>query len=168
MISLIVALSDNRVIGVKGQLPWHLPNDLKFFKQTTLGKPVIMGRKTLESIGRPLPGRTNIVLSRDPGYHREGVTVVRSLDEALSLEPQAAEHIVAGGGDIFRQALPRADRLYLTVVHTRLDGDTYFPEFDREQWRTIDERAMPADERHAFPYTFSTLERVSQLSQSRT
>lgn len=160
MLSLVVAVARNGTIGREGGLPWSLPNDLKFFKEITLGKPVVMGRKTFESIGRPLPRRTNIVITRDRGYRAEGCVVVHSLEEALHAAGDAAEVMVAGGGALFREALPRADRVYLTRVHGDVEGDTHFPDLDAAEWRAVEERDMPADERHACAYTFITLERT--------
>lgn len=176
MLSLIAAMSENRVIGRDGDLPWHLPADLKHFKATTRGHPVIMGRKTFESLDRPLPNRTNIVITRNPNYDVDGVIVVRSLDEALRVaekqhdgaEPTRSdddgdrepEIFILGGEEIFRQALCRADRLYLTIVHAELDGDTFFPEIDEASWRTTDESHHPADEKNEHACTFQTLDRV--------
>ena len=139
-IALIAAVAANGVIGQDNSLPWHLPEDLKAFKRITLGKPVIMGRKTYESIGRPLPGRTNIVLSRQPDWAPPGVLVATDLDQALDLAGQAGgegEVMVIGGEQIYRQALPRADRLYLTLVDREVPGDTCFPAVDSAQWREV-------------------------------
>ncbi|MDO9174083.1 MAG: dihydrofolate reductase, partial [Actinomycetota bacterium] len=139
-IALIAALAENRVIGRDNMLPWRLPNDLKYFKAVTLGKPVIMGRKTWESLGRPLPGRTNIVISRQAGYAAPGGRVVWSFAEALELAAQVArldgvdECLVIGGAEIYALALPHCHRLYLTEVHAAVDGDAFFPEFDRAPW----------------------------------
>ncbi len=126
-IAIVVAMAANRVIGRDNQLPWHLPADLKHFKQLTLGKPVVMGRKTYASIGRPLPERTNIVVTRDRDYEAPGCVVVHSLDEALAAAGEAAEVMVIGGAGIYRQVLPRTDTLYLTEVHAEFEGDTLFP-----------------------------------------
>lgn len=135
-VALIAALSQNRCIGRHNKLPWHLPNDLKYFKRETWGRPIVMGRKTWESLGRPLPGRTNIVITRQPGYEAEGARVVASLEEALRLAQDVAlidgadRVMVIGGGEIFRAALPLADYLYLTEVHAQVEGDAFFPEVD--------------------------------------
>jgi len=136
MISLIVAHDKNRVIGYKNQMPWHLPGDLKYFKETTMGKPLIMGRKTFESIGRPLPGRRNIVITRNKDYHHEGIEVASSFEEALKLAGDAEEIMVIGGGQIFKMALPMADRLYITHIDHAFEGDTYFPEYE-EEWKAV-------------------------------
>lgn len=141
-IAIIVAISRNGVIGRDNAMPWHLPGEQKYFKACTLGKPVVMGRKTYESIGRPLPERPNIVVTRDENFRREGVRVVRSLDTALQLadgiarRDGAAEIMVIGGGDIYTQTLPLAQHLYLTLVHADIDGDAYFPEWDESEWET--------------------------------
>lgn len=164
ILSAIVALSDNNAIGRRNELPWHLPDDLKFFKKTTLGKPVLMGRKTFASLGRPLPGRLNMVLStQDSPDLPEGVVHCRSLAEGIiRLQQEAAEEgFIIGGGEIFRLALPLADRLYLTRVHTIVeDADVFFPEPDPQKWHIVNEEKHPADEKHAFAFTFQQLERI--------
>ena len=138
-VSLIVAVSRNGVIGLDNQLPWHLPEDLKYFKSVTMGKPLIMGRKTFESIGRPLPGRTNIVITRDSGWHAEGVEVAQTLLQAMTLarlacaQAELNEIMVIGGEQIYRLALPVADRLYLTEVQAEVEGDAFFPAYDPDQ-----------------------------------
>ncbi|MEM7582179.1 MAG: dihydrofolate reductase [Acidobacteriota bacterium] len=152
--SLIFAMSENRVIGRDGQLPWHLPKDLKHFKRLTLNHPIIMGRKTYESIGKPLPKRRSIVLSRDPAYQPAGVEVVHSLEQALTLAAQDDEAFVIGGAGVLIEALPRADRLYLTQVHAEVEGDVVFPPVDTRHWRLLSEQDHPADERHAYPFSF--------------
>jgi dihydrofolate reductase len=142
-VAMIAALSRNRVIGVDNQLPWYLPEDLRFFKRMTQGKPLIMGRKTFASIGRPLPGRLNIVVTRNPDFHHDGVRVCHSLEAALALADQqatidAAEEImVMGGGELYAQALPFASRLYLTEVDIEVEGDARFPELDRREWDVV-------------------------------
>ena len=142
-VAMVVAMSRNRVIGVDNQLPWYLPEDLKFFKRITLGKPLVMGRKTFESIGRPLPGRLNIVVTRSHDFQHEGVRVCHDLASALALADQQAtidgaeEIAVIGGGEIFRHAMPSASRLYLTEVDVDIAGDTYFPEFDSQEWQEV-------------------------------
>ncbi|HAA93900.1 MAG: hypothetical protein CMM48_15355 [Rhodospirillaceae bacterium] len=135
-LSLIVAMAENRVIGRDGDLPWRIPEDLQRFKNTTMGKPMIMGRKTWESLGRPLPGRPHIVISRDPEYAADGVVTVTSFEDARANAEALAddEIMVIGGAEIYRAALDRANRIYLTEVHQAVDGDTYFPEFDRTDW----------------------------------
>ena len=159
MISLIVAASTNNVIGANGDLPWRLSDDLKRFKAITMGKPIIMGRLTWESIGRPLPGRQNIVITRQPGYSAEGCDVVASVDEALATAGAAPEIMVIGGGDIYRQLLPRASRVYLTRVEAEVDGDTFFPELDPSDWELVASEAHAADEKNAHAFTFMTLQR---------
>ncbi len=161
MISLIVARSENRVIGRDGDLPWHLPADLKRFKRLTLRHTVIMGRKTFESIGRPLPRRRSIVLSRNPDYRPEGAEVAHGLERALELAAGETEVFVIGGARVFAEALPRADRLYLTLVHAEVEGDVFFPEVDAEDWRLVSEERHEADDRHAHAFSFLTYERVT-------
>lgn len=147
IVALVVAMAENRVIGKDGGLPWHIPGDLKLFKQTTMGKPIIMGRKTWQSIGHPLPGRTNIVITRDPAYKADGAQVTGSLEQALDVAADlgALEAMVIGGAEIYRLALPKADRLYVTRVALSPQGDAYFPEFDTDCWRQISTRAFPRE-----------------------
>ncbi len=158
-LSLIAAMADNRVIGHENRLPWHLPADLQHFKAITLGKPVLMGRKTWESIGRPLPGRTNIVITRDTGYIAEGCLVAHSLEEAVRAAGEAAEVMVIGGAQLYRQALPLADTLYLTLVHAEIQGDTRFPAWQPGEWRETARVDHEADDRNPHAYSFITLER---------
>ena len=160
MISIIVAVSENGAIGTHNKLPWHLPDDLKRFKALSLGKPVVMGRRTYDSIGRLLPARTNIVVSRRSGLAIEGAVVVHSLDEALKAAGTAPEVVIIGGADIFRQVLPRTDTIHLTRVHARVEGDVFFPELDPAQWREAAVEHHPADERHQYAFTFVTLQRI--------
>lgn len=159
MISLIVAMDEAGVIGRNNALPWHLPADLKRFKTITMGKPILMGRKTFESIGKPLPGRLNLVLTRSQDWHREGVVTVGSLEEAIAGAGDASEIAIIGGEEIFKLALPRAQRIYLTQVHARVEGDTVFPPIDRSQWCEIERTAHAADSTHAYAMSFVTLER---------
>jgi dihydrofolate reductase len=163
-LALIAALARNRVIGRDNRLPWHLPADLRFFKQTTMGKPLLMGRRTWESIGRPLPGRRMIVLSRDPGYQAPGCAVARSLDEAVDLAGSVAEVMVIGGATVYRQALLRAGRLYLTRVEADVPGDAWFPEWNEQDWRLVWEEPHPADAEHVWPYRFQRWERMRGLN----
>ncbi len=169
-VSLIVAMANNRVIGVGNQLPWHLPADLKHFKATTLGKPIVMGRKTWESIGRPLPGRKNIVISRQPEYVAEGAYVVPSLSAGLVLAREHAlaeglvEIVVIGGETIYRSALNEAQKIYLTEVDISLDGDAWFPELVDAQWRETARECYPVTSAEGLGYSFVTLERVSAES----
>lgn len=158
-LSLIVAVADNDVIGRDNALPWHLPADLKHFKAVTMGKPIVMGRKTWESIGRPLPGRLNIVISRNSALELAGVVVVRSFEEALAQAGDVPEVAVIGGAELFRSALPLARRIYFTRVHGTVCGETKFPPLDPAQWREVDRSHHPADEKHAYAMTFTTLER---------
>ncbi len=161
MLSIIVAMSEDGVIGRGGELPWHLPADLQHFKSLTMGHAMIMGRKTFDSIGRALPGRTSIVLTRRGEIRVPGVLTARSLNEALDLTPGDAEVFVIGGGELFAQALPRADRLYVTIVHTRIpDGDTYFPQVDLATWQLVIERHRQADDENAHAMTFRMYERL--------
>ena len=159
MISLIVAVAENGVIGRDGALPWRLSDDLRRFKALTMGKPVIMGRKTWESIGRPLPGRQNIVITRKPGYRAEGSVVVGSLTAALAAAGDVPEIMVIGGAEIYRQFLPLAGRIYLTRVHTVIAGDTFLPAMDPAEWEEVERTRHPADPRNDFDMSFITLER---------
>jgi dihydrofolate reductase len=161
-IALIAAAAENGVIGRDNQLPWHLPDEFRYFKQTTEGHHVIMGRRTWESRGKPLPRRVNIVVTSQADYPAPGAIVVSSLAGALRVAEDAGEDeaFVIGGTGLYAEALPIADRLYLTRVHATLDGDAVFPSFDESQWREVDRREHPADERHAFAFTIRTLERV--------
>ena len=158
-ITFIVAVADNGVIGRDNTLPWHLPDDLKRFKRLTLGKPIVMGRKTFESIGKPLPGRQNIVVTRDTNYQREGVTVVHDAEAALRAAGAAPEVMVIGGAELFRTLLPRAGRLHLTRVHGNIEGDVVWPALDERQWRVVERESHSADERHAWPMTFEVWEK---------
>lgn len=160
IVSLIAAVSDNGVIGRDGGLPWRLPDDLKHFKRLTLDHTIIMGRKTWDEVGRPLANRRNVVVSRNPAFQAPGATVVPSLEEALALGATEQQVFVIGGGEIYRQALPRADRLYLTVVHTTVEGDTTFPPFDQEAWALESEEVHSADERHPHAFTFREYRRL--------
>ncbi len=163
--SIMVAMAENRVIGRNNKLPWYLPNDLKYFKQVTMGKPVVMGRLTFESIGKPLPGRTNIVVTRNTEWQSEGVRVVHSLEQAYELAASIAEIdgvdelMIIGGDQIYRSALDSIDRLYLTEVHAEVAGDAWFPDFDRDQWREIAREDFAASEPNPYDYSFVVLER---------
>lgn len=153
------AASDNDVIGRDNALPWHLPADLAQFKRLTLGKPILMGRRTFESIGRPLPGRRNLVMSRS-GFSAPGVETVRSVEEALQLVAGEPELANIGGAEVFRIALPRTDRVYLTRVHATVEGDTYLPPLPASEWREVAREERAADERNPWPMTFLTLDRI--------
>lgn len=161
IISLIVAMDEQGGIGIKGALPWRLSSDLQRFKALTMGHHLVMGRKTYESIGRPLPGRITLIVTHNPTYQAEGCQVVHSLDEALDIARSADEEeaFIAGGGEIFAQALPRAGRIYLTLVHTRLDCDTFFPPMQWDQWKITAQDRLPADAKNEFPSTYYLLER---------
>lgn len=164
-ISLIWAMADNGVIGRDNSLPWRLPVDMKHFMTTTMGKPVVMGRKTLESMKSPLPGRTNIVLTRDPAWQREGVQVVGDLAAALEFAEQQSlidgvdEVMVIGGAEIYALALPLAERLYVTRVHAQPNGDVYFPPIDLSAWRLLSQQQHEADDRHSAPCSIEVYER---------
>lgn len=163
LISLIAALDRNNVIGVDGRIPWRLPNDLKWFREQTLGKPVVMGRKTYESLPsrfRPLPGRHNIVITRNLLYEIEGATIVHDFDEALAAAGDVPEVMIGGGGQLYAQLLPRAGRLYLTLVDTAVaSGDAYFPDTHPTDWRETFRRRHPADAHHPFAFDWVILER---------
>ena len=159
-LTIIVAVADNDVIGSGNQLPWRLPDDLKRFKQLSLGKPIVMGRKTFDSIGRPLPGRLNIIVSRQRELRIAGCRVVTSLDDALAAAEPAPEVVIVGGADIYRQVLPRVTTIHLTRVHAQVAGDVHFPKLAANEWREVATEYHPADERHAHAFTFSTLARV--------
>jgi dihydrofolate reductase len=160
IVSLVVAMSENRVIGRGGKLPWHLPKDLQHFKKLTVDHTVIMGRKTFEEIQRPLTNRRNVVITRNRAFHPHGVTVVPSLNEALALGATEDEVFVLGGGEIFRLALPRAGRLYLTLVHAVVEGDTFFPPLDTTAWAIDEEEHHEADAKHEYAFTFRTYSRI--------
>ncbi|HEY7774998.1 MAG TPA: dihydrofolate reductase [Kineobactrum sp.] len=165
-VALMVAVAANGVIGNAGGLPWHLSEDLRYFKRTTMGKPIIMGRKTWESIGRPLPGRPNIVVTRSEGLAIAGAHVVGSLDAALALaaglapSAGATELMIIGGGQLYEAALPLADRLYVTEVHAEVAGDTRFPALDWQQWQQISREEHPAQQPNPYSYAFVVYERV--------
>ncbi len=160
-IAVISAMAENRVIGKENDLPWRLPADLRHFRRLTLGKPVIMGRRTYESLGRPLPDRTNIIVTGNRRYQAAGCTIVHSLEEAMGQAAGAPEVMVIGGGSLYAEALPRAHRLYLTLVHRVFAGDVSFPEFDLSQWREVEREDHGPDERNPVAYSFITLERIS-------
>jgi len=159
IVSIIAAMDRNRLIGSNNQLPWHLPADLGHFKQVTMGKPIIMGRKTYESIGRALPGRTNIVLTRSSDFNAEGVLTANTLEQALDYVSAEDEVMIIGGSAIYELTLPRADRLYLTYVENSFEGDAWFPDFDLEQWHIIASEEHSADEKNSSAYRFVTYAR---------
>ena len=159
ILSIIAAMDRNRLIGNNNQLPWHLPVDFAHFKSVTMGKPIIMGRKTFESIGKPLPGRTNIVLSRDPGTKYDGAECVTSFEGAVSVVPDAEEIMVIGGSTIYEMLMPLVDRMYLTYVESEFEGDAWFPEFDQQQWRETSSEYRQANDKNAYDCRFVTLEK---------
>ncbi len=161
LVSCIVAADETGVIGVGNALPWHLPDDLKRFKALTMGKPILMGRKTYESIGKPLPGRTNIVLTRQSRLSIPGCIVVGSVDQAVVAAGDAVELAVIGGAEVYAQALARIDVIHLTRVHARIAGDTHFPALAGNAWRERVIETHPADERHAYAFSYIELERVA-------
>ncbi len=153
-------MAEGRVIGQGGTLPWHLPADLRHFRSLTLGKPIVMGRRTFGSIGRPLPGRTNIVVTRDPEARTAGVLIAPDLEAALSMARPLGEVMVIGGATLYAAALPHAGRIYLTEVHASLAGDTWFPDYDPGAWRERDRIDHPPAPANPYPYSFVVLERV--------
>ena len=153
-LSLIVAMDENRLIGNDNQLPWHLPADLAFFKRTTMGKPILMGRKTFQSIGRPLPGRRNIVITRDRNFVAQGCELSNSIDAALALCGDAEEVMLIGGASLYEQTLERADTLYITRIQHAFNGDTWFPEFDESDWKTANLQDRAADDSNPYPVSF--------------
>ncbi|MCU8468563.1 type 3 dihydrofolate reductase [Vibrio vulnificus] len=158
IISMIAAMAKQRIIGKDNQMPWHLPADFAWFKRCTMGKPVVMGRKTYDSIGRPLPGRLNIVISRDESLVIEGVTMARSIAHALALAGDVDEVMIIGGGSIYAECLPKADKLYLTFIDATIDGDTQFPDWG-EQWYESYREHYSADEKNGYAMDFVILER---------
>ena len=169
-LSLIVAMAQNRAIGKENRLPWHLPEDLKYFKSVTMGKPIVMGRKTFDSIGRPLPGRLNIVITRNNSWQHAGVETANSVDQAMMI---AAKHVeaeggtkevmVIGGEQIYRAAIEGADRLYVTRVQTEIEGDAFFPEYDESQWYEVDRQEPEQPQKSdGTPYFFQVLERKNK------
>jgi dihydrofolate reductase len=158
--SLVVAVARNGVIGRDNQLPWKLPDDMAYFRKVTMGHPVVMGRRTWESIGRPLPGRTNIVVTRQQGYAAPGCVVVGSLAEAWSAAGDAEEVSVIGGTTLFEETLRIADRIHLTEVQADVEGDVFFPKFDRREWRETEVSRHGVDERHAYPFRIVVLDRI--------
>ncbi|MCK4676157.1 MAG: type 3 dihydrofolate reductase [Gammaproteobacteria bacterium] len=159
IVSIIAAMDRNHLIGNNNQLPWHLPADFAHFKSVTMGKPIVMGRKTFESIGKPLPGRTNIVLSRNPDTRYEGVVCVSNFEDAVAAIPDAEEIMVIGGSTIYEMLLPQVDRLYLTYVDAEFEGDAWFPEFEESHWQEIESVTRLADEKNLYDCRFVTLEK---------
>lgn len=159
-ISIITAMDNNRLIGKENGLPWKIPADLQFFKKVTMSKPIVMGRKTFESIGRPLPGRKNIIITRDNDYTADGCEVVYSIDQAVSLAGHVDEVMVIGGANIYQQFITQADRLYLTIVHGEFSGDAWFPEIDFSQWQLAEKEDHKADEKNESDYSFEVYDRI--------
>ena len=164
MISFVVAIGQNNVMGKDNAIPWHIPADLKFFKKVTMGHPIVMGRKTYDSIGKPLPGRENIIMTRNQNYAQEGCTVIHTIEELLKLEEKNEEVCVIGGAEIFKITFPHADRLYLTKINHEFEGDTFFPDFDESEWKIISEEKGPKDEKNPYDYTFFIYERKGDKS----
>ncbi|MCG8609763.1 MAG: dihydrofolate reductase [Pseudomonadales bacterium] len=163
--AIIAAMAENRTIGINNNLPWYLPEDLKYFKRVTLGKPIIMGRKTFESIGKPLPGRKNIVVTRNPEWQSPGVDAVQDLESAVSRAESAAmiegteEVMIIGGDQIYHLALPKVDRLYLTLVHAEVQGDAWFPELDWGEWQEVSRESFSAEGANIYDYSFVVFDR---------
>jgi len=159
-ISMIAAMTEDRVIGIKNTLPWKLPNDMKWFRQHTLGKPIIMGRKTYESFGaKALPQRTNIIITRDESYQASDSIVVHSIEDAINAAGDVDEVMIIGGASFYEQMLPKADRLYLTFVHAKLDGDAWFPEIDHQNWNKVEQIKHKADDKNRYAHSFVVLDR---------
>lgn len=159
-IALVAAMDKNRLIGANNKLPWHLPADLAHFKKVTLHKPVVMGRKTFESIGRPLPNRRNIIISRNANYSAEGCEVFSSLEAVLDALHNEPEIMIIGGGQLFDEILPRADILYLTIIDAKFDGDVYFPDWNANEWQESESQAYAADDKNNYAMNFITLVRA--------
>lgn len=160
MISLMLAMDENRLIGKDNQLPWHLPADLRYFKNVTMGHPIVMGRKTFESVGRVLPGRENIIVTRKANFKAEGVTILHSIDEVKQFADSTKEEVfVIGGAEIFKEILPVTDRLYITEIHHEFKGDTYFPEVNPDEWVQRSVTPGVVDEKNRYPHDFVVLER---------
>ena len=159
MISLLVAMDRNRLIGKDNDLPWHLPADLAYFKRITMGHPIIMGRKTHQSIGRVLPGRENIILTRNPDYLAEGCKVIHSIEEIIAMNNPSEELFIIGGAEIFKEILPFSDRLYITEIDEAFTGDTFFPEFSTNEWKLISKEIGIKNEKNPYAYSFAVYER---------
>lgn len=162
LISLVVAAATNNAIGKNGKMPWHLPNDLKHFKNTTWGMPIIMGRKTFDSLGKALPGRKNIVITRQQGWQADGAVVVKNIEDALFVanETDAKEAMVIGGGEIYKLVFEKASRIYLTRVEAEPEADTFFPDIEPGKWHLMSQKNYEADEKNAFNYSFQVWERI--------
>ncbi|MFJ7975387.1 dihydrofolate reductase [Peribacillus sp. JNUCC 23] len=161
MISFMFAMDENRIIGKDNTLPWYLPADLQYFKKVTMGHPILMGRKTYESIGKPLPGRENIILTRNADYQQEGITVISDMKEAVAYADALDEEVfVIGGAEIFQQLISDCKRLYITQIHHSFEGDTYFPELNMSKWQTVSKTTGIVDEKNKYPHEFIVLERI--------
>jgi dihydrofolate reductase len=160
MFAIVVALAENNVIGDNNQLIWHLPADLQFFKKITMGKPIVMGRKTFFSIGKPLPGRRNIVITRDKNFSISGLEIFHSVEEVLTSFDAQQEVMIIGGAEIYRQFLPFVSRLYITRVHEKFSGDTFFPQFDYSEWKLISSEFHAKDQKNIYDFTFEFYERI--------
>ena len=165
MLSHIVAASENNIIGVKNGLPWKLANDFKYFKNKTWGMPVIMGRNTFESLQKNLPGRINIVVTTKEDWHPENIFITHTIDEAIekARESDAKEIFIIGGGKIFKETIKIVDRIYLTRVHTKVEGDTSYPEMNKTEWKLVSSDSHPADEKNNYPYTFEVWEKIAKV-----
>ena len=165
MLSHIVAASENNVIGKDGKLPWHLPNDFKYFKNKTWSMPVVMGRNTYESLKKELPGRINIVVTKKTDFHPPNIFVSHSIEDALdkAKETGSKEIFIIGGGEIFKQTMDKIDRIYLTRVHTTIEGDTIYPQIDPLKWQKTNEQSFPADQKNNYPYTFEVWEKIEKI-----
>lgn len=159
MISMIAAMDKNKVIGKDGGMPWHLPGDLRFFKERTVGKTVVMGRKTFESIGKPLPKRNNVVLTSDKNFQAEGIQVVHNAEEIRALVTEGEELVIMGGASLYEEFLPDAEKMYLTQIEEAFDGDTFFPDFDEQEWKIVEAATGTTDEKNIYPHVFQTLVR---------
>lgn len=161
-LSLIAAIDEGHLIGSDGGMPWHLPADMKNFRRVTMGKPIIMGRKTYESIGKPLDGRDNIIITRNTDFHVDGCMIARSIEDAIAAAEStgASEAMVIGGGQLYEQTIERADCLYLTLIRTHLVGDTYFPDYNQYEWEEVSNTEFHADDKNPFDLNFIVLERV--------
>jgi len=165
MLSHIVAASENNIIGVKNGLPWKLANDFKYFKNKTWGMPVIMGRNTFESLQKNLPGRINIVVTTKEDWHPENIFITHTIDEAIekARESDAKEIFIIGGGKIFKETIKIVDRIYLTRVHTKVEGDTSYPEMNKIEWKLVSSDSHPADEKNNYPYTFEVWDKIEKV-----
>jgi dihydrofolate reductase len=165
MLSHIVAASENNIIGVKNGLPWRLANDFKYFKNKTWGMPVIMGRNTFESLKKDLPGRINIVVTNKTDWHPQNIFITHTIDEAIekAKESDAKEIFIIGGGKVFKETINMVDRIYLTRVHTKVEGDTSYPEINKNEWKLISSQSHPHDEKNNYPYTFEVWEKIAKV-----